>query len=634
VHRDLKPANILLTKQGIKLLDFGLAKLEHGPISESDETVTQGLTRQGQIVGTLQYMSPEQLNGKEVDSRADLFSFGCVLYEMLSGKRAFDGKSAASVIAAVLEREPEPLKAAPPLERVVKRSLAKDPEQRFQTARDLRAALSWALEHVPALTASSRFRWQIGVAAMAVLLLGAVGGWAVSQLRRSPPAQSAMRLSLNPPEGGRFLPATASSTGGFALSPDGKNVAYVATVKGNTSLWIRSVDGTLARQIPGTEGAAFPFWSPDSKSVAFNIRGKLSRVDIAGGSPLVICALGTSLRGGVWTSDGVILFATLASGAFRVPATGGTPTLLIPRDPSRSETRIFWPQILPGGKILFYITAYKSENAGVFASSLAHPSERVRLMASDSNAIYAAGGDGKGYLLWLQGATLMAREFDPAALKFAGAPHAVAEGISATVGGLVHAATSGNGLLLYAAGGDLSQFAWFDRSGKRLRSIGDAGPYEMMRLSPDARRIVTVRDRATSGVDLWLMDVERGVTSRYSFGPEFANHPVWSPDGQSLVFRGAEYNIFRKDASGTGAEQRLAQSPNLQDPTDWSRDGHTLLYWEAAADTQGDIWVLPLGPRGEPLPNAKPAPTRARSSMSGMPLFARTESPLGSLPVR
>jgi Tol biopolymer transport system component len=607
VHRDLKPANILVTRQGVKLLDFGLAKIGPARITESDETVTRGLTQQGQIVGTLQYMSPEQLNGKGVDARSDLFSFGCVLYEMLSGKRAFDGKSAASVIAAVLEREPEPLKAPSPLERVLKRALAKDPEQRFQTARDLKAALSWALEHVPALSAGLWTR-RIALAAAAALLVGAVGGWAVSQLRRSPPAQGAVRLSLNPPEGGRFLPATPVSAGGFALSPDGKDVAYVATVKGNTSLWIRSVDGTGTRPVPGTEGAGYPFWSPDSKSVGFAAGGKLSKMDMAGGSPLVICSIGGSLRGGAWASDGSILFGVTASGIFRVPATGGTPTLLIPRDPSRSETRIFWPQILPGGKLLFHVDADKPENAGVFASSLAHPSERVRLMASDSNAFYAPGGDGQGYLLWLRGTTLLAREFDPAALEFAGEPYAVAEGISATTGGLVHASASNSGLLLYGAGSNLSQLSWFDRSGKKLGNIGDAGPYELTRLSPDGRRIVTARDRAPNGVDLWLMDVERGVTSRFSFGPGFANHPVWSPDGQALIFRGPGFNIFRKDASGAGSEQRLTRSPNLQSPTDWSRDGRTLLYWEAASDTQGDIWALPLGPHGEPLPSAQPRP--------------------------
>jgi Tol biopolymer transport system component/predicted Ser/Thr protein kinase len=606
VHRDLKPANILVTRQGVKLLDFGLAKLERGPIAEPDETVTQGLTQQGQIVGTLQYMSPEQLNGKEVDSRSDLFSFGCVLYEMLSGKRAFDGKSAASVIAAVLERGPEALKAAPPLERVVMRALTKDPEQRFQTARDLKTSLSWALETVPVVTAGPRSLRRIALAA-AALALAAGAGWIASQLRRSSPAQLAVRLSLKPPEGGRFLLGGASNAGGFALSPDGKNVAYVATVKDNTSLWVRSMDGTQARPIPGTEGVGFPFWSPDSKSVGFGSGGKLSRVDIAGGSPLVICSTGTNLRGGAWNSDGTILFANVASGIFKVPATGGAPTLLIPRDPTRGEIWVRWPQMLPEGRVLFYVTADKPENAGVFVSSLARPSERVRLMASDSTAIYAPGGDGKGYLLWLRGETLLAQEFDPVSLKFEGEPHAIADGVSVLASGQVNAATSANGLLLYSTDGNLGQFRWFDRSGKRLANVGDAGPYEMMRLSPDARRIAMAQVRAGGGVDLWLMDVERGVTSRFSFGPVPSGFPVWSSDGQALLFSGVESNnIFRKEASGAGIEQRLTQSTNLQNPTDWSRDGRALLYFEVAADTLADIWVLSLGSRGEPVPNTKP----------------------------
>jgi serine/threonine protein kinase len=302
VHRDLKPANILVTRQGIKLLDFGLAKLADRPITESDETVAQGLTQQGQIVGTLQYMSPEQLNGKEVDVRSDLFSFGCVLYEMLSGKRAFDGKSAASVIAAVLEREPEPLEAAPPLDRVVRRSLAKDPARRFQTALDLKAATAWASEQPAPVTAATTI-WRWWIVAAAACLLGAAGGWAVSRFHLPAMDDRAIRFQIEPPEGGSI--SFQSSIGGAALSPDGRNVAYVALSKGKTSIWIRPLDGA-SRMLSGTDDALQPFWSPNGKSLGFFRGDQLLRVDLVASAPFTICSVHDP-RGATWSNDGRIL---------------------------------------------------------------------------------------------------------------------------------------------------------------------------------------------------------------------------------------------------------------------------------------------------------------------------------------
>src|SRR6266849_1077757 len=287
-HRDLKPANILVTKPGIKLLDFGLAKQA---VRLGEDDATKALTDQGQIVGTLQYMSPEQLQGKEADPRSDLFACGCVLYEMLSGKRAFDGASSASVIAAILEREPAPLARNPsdatrPLDRLVKRVLAKDPDQRFQTARDLKAALSWVLDQPPVIERQPSRRMWIGIAA-AMVLSALAGGFTIARLRPPPPEQGVLRVQIDPPEGGQFIFGLAN--GGNALSPDGRTAALVATAKGRTGLWLRPLEGTAVRLIPGTEGAAYPFWSPDSKSIAFFAPGKLERVDLAGGTPLVIC---------------------------------------------------------------------------------------------------------------------------------------------------------------------------------------------------------------------------------------------------------------------------------------------------------------------------------------------------------
>jgi len=350
-HRDLKPANILVTKQGIKLLDFGLAKHQAAPLEEGGATLSQALTGEGQIVGTLQYMSPEQLQGKEVDARSDLFSFGCVLYEMLTGKRAFEGESAASVIAAILEREPAPLTVAPPLERIVKRTLAKDPDQRFQTARDLKAALTWALEHPPAPAAAKPGRrW--GIAA-AILVIGVlVGVWGVSRLSRPPAETRSYRLQIDPPEGTRFT--FGNNIGGLALSPDGRTAAYVTWGGGKNGLWIRPLDSAAARLIPGTEGAAYPFWSPDSKAVAFFAGSKLQRVDLAGGAPLPICDVAVA-RGGAWSSDGRIVYGVLADGLFQVSSFGGKPTPLTTLDASRLEGMHRWPQVLPGGRFLYSI---------------------------------------------------------------------------------------------------------------------------------------------------------------------------------------------------------------------------------------------------------------------------------------
>jgi predicted Ser/Thr protein kinase len=347
-HRDLKPANILVNKQGIKLLDFGLAK-QTVPLTEAEATLTQAVTSNGQILGTLQYMSPEQLQGKETDARSDLFSFGCVLYEMLTGWRAFEGESAASVIAAILERQPAPLTVAPSLERVVHRALAKDPDQRFQTARDLKAALIFAMEQPPpAAVAKPNRRWH-WIAAL-ILLVGALGGWGISQFRQPRVDDRTFHLQITPPEGSRFV-FSANSVGGIALSPDGRTAAYVVSGQGKTGMWIHPLDGSTARLVAGTEGAAYPFWSPDNKSVAFFMRRKLQRVDIAGGFPVAICDAADG-RGGTWTSDGQILFGTIASGLFHVPASGGTSSPLTTLDASTGERAHRWPQALPGGYFL------------------------------------------------------------------------------------------------------------------------------------------------------------------------------------------------------------------------------------------------------------------------------------------
>jgi eukaryotic-like serine/threonine-protein kinase len=605
-HRDLKPANILVTKQGIKLLDFGLAKLQNPLLKEGDSTLTQPLTAQGQILGTLQYMSPEQLQGKEADARSDLFSFGCVLYEMLTGKRAFEGASPASVIAAILERQPAPLTEAPPLDRIVRRTLAKDPDQRFQTARDLKAALTWALEQPAPVPPKPDYRWWIAAAAAAlVLILG--GGWVVSRFRQpSATSDRATHVQLTPPEGGEFV-AFGGSTGGFSLSPDGRTAAYVARVNGKTSLWVRPLDSATARPIPGTEDAGYPFWSPDGKSIAFSIPGKLQRVDVTGGEPLTICD-GCGGSGGAWTTDGRIIM----NGLRQVSASGGKPSPLTTADPSRGELYHGYPQMLPGGRFLYWASGEKPENRGIYAASLAKPAERVKLMTNDSNAVYAAGGDGKGYLLWLRNSTLMAQDFDPATLKLSGEPRPVADPVGIT-GTLQHieVTASAGGQLLYTPN-IRNQFTWFDRAGKQLGTLGEAVEYITFRLSPDGKRVAASRDQS-GGTDLWLIDIERGLASRFTTSA--TNHiPVWSPNGNVILYRSfsSSLSLRRKNANGSGDEQTLPQLPGNKVPYDWSRDGHFFIFGQ-----RNDLWILPVTPDGNPAGDPHPYLTTPFGEGSG-----------------
>jgi predicted Ser/Thr protein kinase len=349
-HRDLKPANIMITRQGAKLLDFGLAKLETGPLKETDETVTQALTKQGQIVGTLQYMSPEQLQGKEADARSDIFSFGAVLYEMLSGKRAFEGSSAASVIAAVLERQPAPLELSPPLDRVIRACLEKDPEQRMQTARDAKRALEWTAQ--PEATGQPRTatlrRWQVAAAAVALLALGLVG-WAFWP-KPEPPA-NVMRFEVP-------LPERTSLTRYVSISPDGKKLAFNAVVIGDVGIWVHDFESAEWRRLPGTETAAEFFWSPDSRFIAFPTGRELKKIDINGGPAQTLCEMPYSLGTGAWNTDGTLLFSgTDAGPLWRVPQGGGVATEVTSVDTARGEIVHGIPSFLPDGNHFFVLHA-------------------------------------------------------------------------------------------------------------------------------------------------------------------------------------------------------------------------------------------------------------------------------------
>jgi hypothetical protein len=334
--------------------------------------------------------------------------------------------------------------------------------------------------------------------------------------------------------------------------------------------------------------------------------GKLQRVEITGGAPLTICDVPTG-RGGTWMSDHRILFGSVAAGLFEVPDSGGTPSPLTTLDRSRGEASHRFPQVLPGGRFLYWVQGKNREIQGVYAASLAKPAEAVRLVPADANALYAPGGDGRGYLLWLRGGTLVAQQLDPATLKLAGEPQPVADPVTGVgLTGQMNVAASAGGLLLYSAFNTRVQFTWIDRTGKPLGGIGEPGEYGNFRLSPDGRRIAIQQDRPGS-TDIWLLEVERGVSNRFTFNSNFSVYPIWSPDGRTIVFTPAPpRNLFRKDSGGAGSEQPLTQSPNPQYGMDWSRDGRWLLYFEVAPGTQRDLWVLPTAPEGGPAVEAKP----------------------------
>jgi Tol biopolymer transport system component len=628
VHRDLKPGNIMLTKSGAKLMDFGLAKgiAASKPVSaELTATLTGAqpspLTTQGTIVGTFQYMSPEQIEGKEADGRSDIFSLGAVLYEMISSKRAFEGKTLVSVAASILEKEPEPIRTLQPLtppalERVVKKCLAKDPEERWQNASDLASELGWIAEGSPAsgtsvvaVAGSGKKNGLFTAAVVAVALLAVIAmGLGLLSSREANPI---MRLQIDAPDKIRFN-FVGDSGGPPVISPDGtKIVLSMKGGDGRSQLYLRSLERLSFDPLPGTEDGQFPFWSPDSRSIAFFTLEKLKRLDVAGGPIVTICEVAQA-RGGAWSSKGTILIApSFTSPLFRVPATGGSPVAVTKLQAPYTTHR--WPWFLPDGEHFVYLAANhtnpSSTATSAFFASL-DGKENRKLVATPSNAMYASG-----YLLYVRDSSLIARQMDSAG-EFKGQESVLNDDVQVDASvwrGTFSASNAGT--LIYQPGiaGGRLHLMWFDRSGKHLGAVSTPDAYEQIELSPDDKKLlITVGEPVSS---LWVYDVAHPVRTRITLGSENYMHAVWSGDGKQIAYtqgggvaNDAGDRIMIKPAGGAGEEkQALFADPkkgNQLALCDWSSDGRYLLY-RTGTSGEGDgfdLWALPLFGDRKPFP--------------------------------
>jgi serine/threonine protein kinase len=603
-HRDLKPANILVTKSGVKLLDFGLAKMQAQAATVGPDAPTS-ISVEGTVAGTLYYMAPEQLQGKEVDSRADIFAFGCVLYEILTGKRAFDGSNAASVIAAVMERPaPSIAEVAPPaLDTVLNQCLEKDPENRWQNARDLKSALELVqLPTTPGAAAigpRSRLPW-----AVAAILAMALGAMAWELWPKPAPETRPIRFAINPPSQNSFQFPFFSP----ALSPDGRLLVFSAgPPSSNGSLWLRPLDSLEARRLPGTEGGNGTFWSPDGKSIGFVADNKLKRLDIDGGSPQTLCETERGFEGGSWNRDGVILFSD-GNIIRRVSATGGASTPVTAWERQRIEIGHYFPAFLPDGKTFLYnVRSPDLAVRGLYVATLGGPNgeatSRTRIIPGlDAKVVYAPPFAGApGYLLWMREDTLVAQRFDPATLRLDGNPAVVVDAVnSVSIGtGFRRAAfwASETGLLasLNGVAGTGFRLTRVSRDGKQRVAFGPEGVYEWPRLSPDGRRLAVARTVSTNQ-DIWIYEFGRDIMTRLTFGG-VNNLPVWSADGRQIVFAqvgNGPGKILRKDASGSGGQEVLLEGDSAGAVMDWSRDGRFVLYNQPNSKTSDDLMVLPL----------------------------------------
>jgi eukaryotic-like serine/threonine-protein kinase len=605
VHRDLKPGNIMLTSSGAKLLDFGLARpvvaMTNGLTLTAAIPTQSPVTQEGTIVGTFQYMSPEQLEGKEVDGRSDIFSLGGVLYEMLTGKRAFEGKSQLSVATAILEREPESIRTTKPvtpaaLEHAIQRCLAKDLEERWQVARDLAIELNWIAKsgNQPGAAVLRPDEKKVGRwLAWGLLAAGLAVGLVVGMLAWRTP--KAAQPSMH------FLAALPFPSRGIALAPNGHTAAIVGynEAERKNVIWIYEVGDAESKMLPGTDGANFPFWSPDGKSLAFFADGKLKRAEVGGGPVQTICEAPTG-RGGTWNSEGTIVFTPsgqLIDGLYQVSASGGTLKRISVPDEARKEDSHRWPQFLPDGKHFLFLAANVSgetEPNAIYAGALGSDMKKF-ITKSTANPAYVE----PGYLLFYRDQTLFAQRFDAQRLELSGEPAPLFSGLQfqPRIAHADYAAINGDTLLAQTGGAvSMTSLELYDRQGKVLQTIGKPDVYANVTLSPDGKEIALDKtDTVTQNTDIWIYEVNKDSSRRLTFNPAIDSRPTWSPDGSEVIFassRNRQFKLFIKKADGSQEEQEIpAGSPDKADLYcgSWSPDKKLILYERGT-----ELWVLNL----------------------------------------
>jgi eukaryotic-like serine/threonine-protein kinase len=592
VHRDLKPGNIIVTKSGAKLLDFGLAKLHQAALSGGAFlgealTIDPALTGHRSIVGTLQYLAPEQLNGEDADPRTDIFAFGALLYEIFTGTRAFDGRTPTSVIAAILEHEPAPvstLQAMSPraLDRIADKCLAKDRDLRWQSSRDLYDELVWVNDHATRLVpieAAARVGWRERMAWLVAVI--AIGALVVFALVRPPAESPVIRTEV-------VTPPTVDPAS-FALSPDGRQLAFVANADTGPKLWLRPLD-QAAVPLAGTEGASAPFWAPDSRALGFFADGKLKRVDLNGGLPRILADAPLG-RGGTWNRDGVIVFAPMTTGALLQLLPGGSKSTAITQLEQTGHQSHRWPQLLPDGRRLLFFATNGPEPSGVYLGSL-DGTPPTRLLATTTAAVYASE-----YLLAVDQSLLTAWPFD-VDRRSLGDPIPVARRVGSDENLFVGAfSVSMTGLLAHRVtiAGE-RQLVWVTRTGTRVSTVGLQDENNLLNpaLSPDGKR-VAVQRTIDGNADTWVLDDDS--VTRVTLHPKNDNAPVWSPDGRRLIFRSnrsGAFDLYEKLATGPGTEQPVLTNSQNKFPLDWSIDGRILLYQVLDPSTGFDLWAMPL----------------------------------------